>query len=187
MPHNTDSARGIKEIENQHRNKNLIAKYKINNVGAVAAGTAVTVQHLHNDLFNFLKAGNKPLLWVYIKDKQAHNQGPLPCEIAFGFDRHYGEQKIGHGALSERATLAGEIHWSTSHFGASHWVITNQSGAWGAMGGIDGKTAELQAVAQIMNELLFPHVEVISKNAYSRHGWKRAAQEQYNKVSNRYG
>ena len=110
----------------------------------------------------------KTLLWTYSNARNA--AGDFDYTITFGLDVKVGQGKIGHGALTQLAIIAGELHPNP----AGGWRITNESGAWGAMGGADGKTEQLRVIAAVMQAAL--GLVVTSGRAFSRSGWRRAIQ-----------
>lgn len=175
------SQRGQKAEEAANFGANLIGTLTINDVGAAGPGVFVAgpneppgltlAQILRTNAAN----GHKPLLWAF---SATHTGGV----VKFGYDRQVLSlavgagpldlAKIGHVALMNNATISGEI----SQAGAS-WTIDNNSGAWGSMGNNSGKSQMLNFVAQIITNHDPGGIQVTSKRAYSRTGWKRAVQQ----------
>jgi len=108
--------------------------------------------------------GRTPLLWTFAEPDANYT------ELKFGFDEPIGNNKIGHVALTAEATISGEI----SRDGAG-WRINNESGAWGNMGGENGKSNMLRRVAAFM--IQHCNMQVAANRAYSRAGWKRKIQK----------
>ncbi|BBO84538.1 hypothetical protein [Desulfosarcina ovata] len=105
--------------------------------------------------------GREPLLWSYAAPDANYT------ELKFGFDEHIeGQGKIGHVALTQEATISGEIFRN----GAA-WKINNDSGAWGNMGGHDGKSQLMLHVANFMSNNC--GMVVTAEYAYSRNAVKR--------------
>ena len=160
---NTPSARGIKALELRNVGLNRIACYTISPQFAVAVIGRINAGADLNAELRLPVYANQTLLWTYAQEFDV-------TTITFGLDVHIGDGKIGHGALTQRAMIAGEIKPN----GPAAWIITNESGAWGAMGGADGKTDQLRIVAAVMHTAL--GLTVTSGRAFSRTGWKRAIQ-----------
>lgn len=160
---NIRSMRGVKELENAHSGENKIFT-------AVIDGNTVTKtpnKKLHTTLLTHL-ISNKTLLWVYSESEGVET-------ITFGYDKHFHTGKIGHAALVDKAIIAGEIRKLGSGTYGSGWCISNESGAWGAMGRVSGKSHMLRTVANTMTD----HLGIIVKAevAFSRNAIKRKLQE----------
>lgn len=165
----TESARGIKEIENRMFGLNkLISIYFTNEEVYRYQHDQLMISGPHDASLKLELAlvanRNRTLLWT------CADMGDGCFLFTFGYDLHVGNEKIGHGSLVQGATIAGEIRRN-----GSLWTITNESGAWGAMGGANGKTAKLNELADILNRRL--NIRFVAQRAFSRYGWKRKIQE----------
>ena len=127
-----------------------------------AAAAALTIE---NALDQTITMGRTPLLWTYSVPDANYS------EVKFGFDDPIGNNKIGHVAMTNEATISGEIFRS-----GGGWHINNESGAWGNMGGHGGKTQMLTQAAQFMTANCGGMV-VVANRAYSRKGLKRKIQQ----------
>jgi len=109
--------------------------------------------------------GRVPLLWTYAKPDANYT------ELKLGFDEKLGNtDKIGHMALVANATISGEI----ARNGAA-WSIDNESGAWGNMGGAQGKSNMMREVALFITTHC--GMQVSAKRAYSSNLFKRKIQQ----------
>lgn len=163
MP-NIPSMRGVKRLERDKFGENGIV------TATVAADDTVTKDpnvNIHVALLERLIEG-ETLLWVY-------SEAGGTKTIKFGYDKHFDAQKIGHAALVDQAVIAGEIRKINGADFASGWAISNESGAWGAMGGNSGKSDMLKSVARTMTSRL--GIVVTPEKAFSRYGFKRKLQE----------
>jgi len=159
--------RGVKPLEAQYRGRNLITVATIHPHSVVYSPPPATT--LHKALLYHAVNMQRTLLWTYAKQPNG------PTIITFGYDEHIDGGKIGHAALTVNATFAGEIKPAREH-GQVVFVISNESGAWGAMGNESGKTKMLKSVAATMASL---GINVCAERAYSRHLWKRKLQERF--------
>jgi hypothetical protein len=167
MP-NIPSMRGVKALETAHFGENEIVRATITpQPGANSVVAKVPNVNIHTALVGSLLAG-RTLLWVYAE------AGGIKTFI-FGYDEHIGAGKIGHAALVNQATIAGEIR-KIGGGGFGHgWAISNESGAWGAMGDVSGKSAMLDRIASDMTASL--GIIVSAEKAFSRWSFKRKLQE----------
>ncbi len=165
----TESARGVRKIEYR--------MFGINRLISIYFTNEKVYKYEHGELISSNKIDaswclqaalvankNKTLLWT------CADMGGNCFLFTFGYDLFVGHEKAGHGALMHGATIAGEIRMN-----CSRWILSNQSGAWGAMGGERGKTAKLNELSGVLNNRLYLHF--VSQRAFSRHAWKRETQK----------
>lgn len=177
-----DSARGRKPEEDAERQGN-----KLNTIGTLSvanpqsapqsgiwAATPPFAMHASVGpalLQAIAQNPNAPMLWI-MKEKAGSYQ------FYFGFDLNVpaaggvGVAKVGHVGLAKRGTISGEIHQT----GAS-WSIDNNSGAWGAMGGNDGKSDAMGNAALLISRFDPGGMVVNAQRAYSRNAKKRFIQQ----------
>jgi hypothetical protein len=166
------SARGQKPAEIAHRpegRNTIVTVWLSNGVATTAYGpdyeSVAGTLTIEQCLDETITMGRVPLLWTYAKHDANYT------ELKFGFDDPIAGNKIGHVALTEEATISGEIRR-----GGGGWRINNESGAWGNMGGHGGKTHMMQEAAVFMTTHCGGMV-VTADHAYSRKGWKRTVQQ----------
>lgn len=165
------SARGQKPTEVAHRSEGRNTIVTVWKSGAVVAPRewgpdyATFAGTIEAALDATIAMGRVPLLWTYAELDGSY------VVVKFGFDDPIGNNKIGHVAMTEEATISGEIYRE-----GAHWKINNESGAWGNMGGHGGKTAKLTDAALFMTANCGP-LQVQASRAYSRTGWKRKIQQ----------
>lgn len=120
--------------------------------------------------------GRKPLLWTYSVPDSNYKEVKFgfddPIDTSNGIGRVAFTNKIGHVALTAEATISGEIFRN----GAA-WSINNESGAWGNMGDVHGKTNMLRDVALFMSS--YCGIIVSHQKAYSSNATKRFIQQRY--------
>lgn len=137
---------------------------------AAAAAAAPAHLTIERALDETIRMGREPLLWTYAQPDANYK------ELKFGFDDPIGAGKIGHVAMTQQATISGEI----CRYGPA-WRIDNNSGAWGNMGGHGGKTNTLADVALFMTTHC-GGMQVGAGLALSRKAWKREVQSFVDKL-----
>jgi hypothetical protein len=180
MPILNNSQRPVKPEEIHHRplEENLIGTLTIITVGAHGNWTPGVQENQNLSLGALLTnhhLNGHTLLWAYRAESNQY-------EIKFGYDKMVlpvnaaipgapPQIKIGHVALTDKATISGEI----ISVGA-HWELDNYSGAWGSMGGQNGKSRVMDDVALLIATHDPGGIVVHARRAYSHVGWKLAIQ-----------
>lgn len=175
------SQRPVKPEETFHRplGTNLIGTLTIVNPAqaGVWAPTAAYAAFTLSQALNQVHVNNPgtPLLWAFSSTHTGY-------EFKFGYDVQVAalvpvvgalpNAKIGHVALTPSATISGEI----IPVGAA-WELDNNSGAWGAMANVDGKSTMMATAAQLIANCDPGGAVVTARRAYSRVGWRRAIQQ----------